>query len=166
MASETASLRSAYESKRERDDGRLVALTGREDLQQVGDAGPAVRVVRHLGAGVGDRSGHLAAYSVGPVEQVDQPEVARRRLAHLAGRIGQIHDARGQRGVDRARHDERPAVAGVEAVGHVAGQLDVLGLVVADRHLVGVVEQDVGRHQHRIGEQRQPDVLPGWPTSP
>ena len=29
-------------------------------------------------------------------------------------------------------------------------------LVLADRHLVGVVQQDVGRHQHRIGQQRQP----------
>jgi len=32
----------------------------------------------------------------------------------------------------------------VEADGDVAGDLDVLALIVADRYLVGVVEQDVG----------------------
>ena len=35
----------------------------------------------------------------------------------------------------------------------VAGQLDMLLLVLADRHVGGAVEQDVGRLQHRIGEQ-------------
>jgi hypothetical protein len=38
-------------------------------------------------------------------------------------------------------------------VGEVAGQLDVLLLVVADRHDVGLVQQDVGGHEHRVGEQ-------------
>ena len=50
-------------------------------------------------------------------------------------------------------HDERLAVAAVEADGDVAGELDVLALVVAHRHLVGVVEEDVGRLQGRVGEQ-------------
>ena len=48
----------------------------------------------------------------------------------------------------------------VEAGGQVAADLDVLHLVLAHRHHVGIVDQDVGRHQHRIGEQagvgRQP----------
>ena len=48
----------------------------------------------------------------------------------------------------------------VEASGQIAGDLDVLHLVFADGHQVGVVEQNVGRHQHGIGEQpgvgRQP----------
>ena len=43
-------------------------------------------------------------------------------------------------------HDERVAVAAVEALGDVAGQLEVLALVVAHRHPVGVVEEDVGGH--------------------
>jgi hypothetical protein len=44
----------------------------------------------------------------------------------------------------------------------VAGDLDVLALVVTDGDLVGVVEQDVGRHQRRVGEQarRHELVLP------
>ena len=48
---------------------------------------------------------------------------------------------------------ERLAVAAVEPLGQVARQLDVLLLVVAHRHDVGLVQQDVGRHQHRVGEQ-------------
>ena len=44
----------------------------------------------------------------------------------------------------------------VEPLRQVAGELEVLALVLADRHVVGVVQQDVGRLQHRVGEQ--PDV--------
>ena len=43
-------------------------------------------------------------------------------------------------------HDERVAVAVVEPDREVAGQLDVLALVVAHRDLVGVVGEDVGGH--------------------
>ena len=41
----------------------------------------------------------------------------------------------------------------VEAAGQVAADFDVLHLVVADRHGVAVVGQDVGRLQHGIREQ-------------
>ena len=41
----------------------------------------------------------------------------------------------------------------VEADRDVACELDVLALIVADGNLVGVVEQDVGGHQHRVVEQ-------------
>ena len=51
------------------------------------------------------------------------------------------------------------AVAVVEPDGEVAGQLEVLALVVADRDAVGVVEEDVGRLQHRVGEQPDPHPL-------
>ena len=51
------------------------------------------------------------------------------------------------------------AVAGVEPLGQVAGELDVLALVVAHRHLVGVVEEDVGGHQGGVGEQAAGDEL-------
>ncbi|MBG9885107.1 hypothetical protein ABE10_00605, partial [Bacillus toyonensis] len=37
--------------------------------------------------------------------------------------------------------------------GEVAGQLDVLLLVVADRNDLRLVQQDVGGHQHGVGEQ-------------
>ena len=38
----------------------------------------------------------------------------------------------------------------VEFLRDVARQLEVLLLVVADRHVGGAIHQDVGRHQHRI----------------
>ncbi len=57
------------------------------------------------------------------------------------------------RGIDGFRNDERLPVSGVEALGQVPGQLQMLALIVAYRHPVGVVEQDVGRHENRVGEQ-------------
>ena len=42
---------------------------------------------------------------------------------------------------------------GVEPLREVAAQLQVLALVLAHRHGVGVVHEDVGRLQHRVGEQ-------------
>ena len=50
-------------------------------------------------------------------------------------------------------HRERLAERGVEPLREIAGQLQVLALVLADRHGVGLVEQDVGRLQDRVGEQ-------------
>ena len=41
----------------------------------------------------------------------------------------------------------------VEALGDVAGHLDVLLLVLADGHEVRVVDQDVGGLEHRVGEE-------------
>ena len=51
------------------------------------------------------------------------------------------------------RDDEGLAVGSVEPQGEIAGELDVLALVVADGDAVGVVEEDVGRHQGGIGEK-------------
>ena len=41
----------------------------------------------------------------------------------------------------------------IEAAGQVAGDLDVLYLVLAHGHDVGVVDEDVGRHEDGIGKQ-------------
>ncbi len=57
------------------------------------------------------------------------------------------------------RDRERLAEALVEALGDVAGQLDVLALVVADRDDLGLVEEDVARHQHRVGEEAGRDEV-------
>lgn len=50
-------------------------------------------------------------------------------------------------------------VAGVEPSGQVAGQFYVLALVLPHGDLVGVIQQDVGGHQDRVGQQRHPDLL-------
>jgi hypothetical protein len=44
----------------------------------------------------------------------------------------------------------------VEADGEVAGQLDVLALVVADRHPLRAVQEDVRGHQRRVCQERGP----------
>jgi hypothetical protein len=51
------------------------------------------------------------------------------------------------------------AVACVEPGRDLTSQLHVLALVLADGDLVGVVEEDVGGHQDRVGQQRGPDLL-------
>ena len=48
---------------------------------------------------------------------------------------------------------------GIEPLGDVAGDLDVLALVIAHRHLVGVVEEDVGSLERRVGEQAGGDEV-------
>ena len=63
-------------------------------------------------------------------------------------------------------HDERLAEARVEPLGDVAGELEVLPLVVADRDDVGLVEQDVAGHQHRVGEEPGGDELAAARPSP
>ena len=47
----------------------------------------------------------------------------------------------------------------VEALGHVAGQLHVLLLILPHRHKVRLVEQDVRRHQAGVGKQAGVDVV-------
>ena len=76
---------------------------------------------------------------------------ARRR--HLLLRLLQVHDLRADLGIDAARERERLAVARVEALGDVARELDVLALVDPDRDDVGLVEEDVARLEHRVGEE-------------
>ena len=47
----------------------------------------------------------------------------------------------------------------VEAVCNIAADLDVLALIHANRNEVGLVQQNVSRHQNRIGEQTDIDVV-------
>ena len=58
------------------------------------------------------------------------------------------------------------AEAVVEADRDVAGELEVLALVVADGDALGVVGEDVGRHEHRVVEQPDAHRLLALPTSP
>ena len=62
-------------------------------------------------------------------------------------------------GDDRFRNGKGVGIDLVEAVGNIAAYLDVLLLVDADRHDIGLIQQDIRRHQHRIGEQPGVDVV-------
>ena len=74
-------------------------------------------------------------------------------LRHLRGRVLQVGDLRGGLEDVGLGQPEGLLVAVVEPLGEVAGQLEVLALVLADRHEVRAVEQDVGRLEDRVGEQ-------------
>jgi len=130
-----------------------VAGGHRHDLDQVRDPGLLLLVVANLRARVGHRGLELLPHDVG---LVDQPDDSLGRAAcsrHEALRFLEVLDPRPGLGIDGARHDERLAEALVEPLGDVAGQLEVLALVVADRDDVGLVEQDVAGHQDGIVEE-------------
>ena len=74
-------------------------------------------------------------------------------------RLLQIHDPRADLGVLAVRKPERLAEALVEARSDIPRELEVLALVVADRDEVGLVEQDVARHQDGVREQAGRDEL-------
>ena len=110
-------------------------------------------VVAHVGLGVGERALDLLRDRFRVLAQQDRSLRRVLRLRHLLRRRLEVHDARADFGERRLRHHERLAVVVVEADRDVACQLHVLTLVVADGHLLGVVEEDVGDHQHRVVEQ-------------
>jgi hypothetical protein len=58
-------------------------------------------------------------------------------------------------GDDRVGHRELVAEAGVEADRQVAGEFEMLLLIVAHRDGVRPIQQDVGRHQHRVGKEAE-----------
>ena len=81
-------------------------------------------------------------------------------------RIVQAHDAGSDRRQLRCGHHERIAVQRVESLRDVASQFEVLRLIVADRHDAGLVQQNVGGHQHRVLQQVRRRWSPALPTSP
>jgi hypothetical protein len=71
----------------------------------------------------------------------------------------EVHDPGSGRRNGRLGHHQHVTEPVVEPDGHLAGQLEVLALVVAHRDPRGVVEHDVGGHEHGVGEQAHPDGL-------
>ena len=137
------------------------AAHGGEDFDQVGDPRLLGRAA-DLAAGVGDRALELL--------------LDRRRLVeHVHGALGeppvvdillvgilQVHDPRADLGDAVLGHDQHllaVAEPRVEAPRDVAHQLEVLALVLADRHLVRAVGEHVGRLQHRVEQQPRGDQL-------
>ncbi len=112
-----------------------------------------LRVVAEFAVGVCDRLADLLNDRVRLVDQVDGAKRGRHRLRHLALRMLEIHHPGSEPGHDGLGDDEGLAVTAVEANRKIAGELEMLALVVSYRHFVRVVEEDVGGHEHGIGEQ-------------
>ena len=101
---------------------------------------------------------HFLRIAFGLVEDLDRVLVA---LGHLPA-VEPRHHGHSLEDVGLGQPEDRLALAVdvVEPLGDVARDLQVLLLVLAHRDDVGVVEQDVGRLEHRVGEQA---VLGGDP---
>ena len=136
-----------------------LARDGRVDRHEVADARLCLRVKAHAGLTVRDGALELFEDGLLIVEDGDGGLRIRVGLAHLARRVLQAHDAcAGLREV-AFRQLEDLAVRVVEARGDVARELEVLRLVGTDRHVVGLIEQDVAGHQGRVGEEAGIDVV-------
>lgn len=85
-----------------------------------------------------------------------RPRIA---LAHLARRVAQAHDPGAHLADERFRNDKSLAKRVVEANRQIAGQLDMLLLVLAHGHELRTVKQDIRRHQRRVGEQPNANIL-------
>ena len=132
---------------------------GRQEVEEVGQARLGHPVVAHLTVGVGDRLAHLPGDVVVGVEQADGAERRVDGLRHLALGVLQVHDAGARAGDGGFRDREGLPVAVVEPDRDLAGQLQVLALVVAHRDRRCVVQEDVGRHEAGVGEEPDPDRL-------
>ena len=124
----------------------------REDRQQVRDARLGRRVEPDLGLAVGDRRPDLLGVGRGSSSRSTQPRGQPTCSSSPSGPAGRRSWPWPctMCGSGTAKVGAEP---GVEPLRQVAGQLEVLALVLADRHLVGLVQQDVGGLQDRVGEQ-------------
>src|SRR5919108_3378638 len=104
-------------------------------------------------AGVGLGALNLPADRVGLVVDVDQACVAAVARGHLGRGVLEVHNPGPDLRNDGPRLDEHVRIARVEAPRDLTRQLDVLALVFPYRHLVGLVEQDVGGLEHWVEEQ-------------
>src|SRR5229473_1564353 len=79
---------------------------------------------------------------------------------HLLCAVAQAHHpGRLTKNLRLGEREEVALVAPVEGSGDVAGQLDMLLLVFADRDMRRLVQEDVCRHQHRIAIEAEPGHL-------
>ena len=104
-------------------------------------------------------SGSSSMSSLPSSLESDEVDILRARLLEVA-------DARRGRRNGRLRRREQLAVARVEALRDVPGELQMLSLVLTHRDAIGEVEEDVGGLQHGVGEEPDGDRLGARPLSP
>ncbi len=103
---------------------------------------------RHVGPDplrIGVHRAHFLLHAVGVLGQQNRVPEA---LAHLLAAVESRQPRHFRQ--QRLRLDEHVAVKPVEPADHLARQLEMRDLIVADRNEIGVVDRDVGRLQQRI----------------
>ena len=136
----------------------LLTAHGGDDGKQVAHAGLVFGIVADLAVAVGDGPLDLAADGVLGIQN-GNVAVVRIGFAHLAGGLLQAHDAAAHLAEVALGHGENIAVNAVEALGNVPGQLQMLLLIRADGHQIGLIEQNIRRHQHGVIKQARVDVV-------
>ena len=134
-------------------------LAGRSavDGQQVRNAGLVLAVVADGGLAVGHGALELAHDVLRLVHQIDAAVGI--GLRHLVFRIAETHDACAHLRDERLRQREGVGENVVEARGDVAAKLYMLFLILAHGHKIGLIQQDIRRHQNGVGEQTGRDVV-------
>ena len=89
---------------------------------------------------IGDRPPDDVIDLIGCIGEPDGVPARHIALAHLDDRVVERHDAPAAPTNDRLGYHERLAIQMVEALGDITRQLDVLLLIFAHRHLVGVIQ--------------------------
>jgi len=101
---------------------------------------------------------------IGWIQQRDAASLVRVAFAHFAAPIREAHHPSPlfeNQGLGHLEHRRLVvAKASIDALlRNVAGQFQVLFLVFADWHQVGVIKKDVGRHQHGVIQQPNGHVV-------
>ena len=131
-----------------------------ENADEVVGLGPAASP-RSRSAAARDRSSPcgFSARSCRHRPQIDARIIGGVRLRHFLGAVAQAHDPRRRPLDQRLRQREEARRSRVrrsrreieiELLRDVAGQFEMLLLVLANRHMRRPIDQNVGRHQHRI----------------
>ena len=89
----------------------------------------------------------------GGIEQGDGVIEAGGGFAHLLRGVVEAHDARADGGKAGVGDDEGVGVERIEALRDIAGEFQVLRLVVADGDDTRLVEQDIGGHEDGVLEE-------------
>src|SRR6266550_1342799 len=126
-----------------------------EDFDEVRNSGLGAPIVPDLCTRVSYGRPDLLGYHVWWIEDQQRPELAPTGRRHLSGGVLEIHDPGTYVRDGALGNGESGAEPGIETLGDTTDELDVLSLIIADRHRVGLIEQHIGSHQHRVGEERR-----------
>mmetsp|Transcript_7044 Transcript_7044/g.12510 ORF Transcript_7044/g.12510 Transcript_7044/m.12510 type:complete len:282 (+) Transcript_7044:163-1008(+) len=154
---------------------RTIWLHGQINIEKIRRLGPLRIVPLNSWQAVRLTPLNLITNHLRGIEDIDARSVRRVRLGHFVRPVRQAHHARSARLDDhRLRLGEGGitghlgllapllvrvalAVLVVEPADDVAGQFEMLALILAHGDAVGLVEEDVGRHEHGVGEEPDAD---------